>query len=159
MHANLGPEVAGLVDVAAGYKTLPHVDMHTTATKVLTLLDRTVRGEIRPVGAIVRPGRILGYCCDGAWTYDGLVDEQRSGVRIVLGEQVKPGAMEIEWWDADRGVLLNTESLAHAGGPLALTPPTFRRRPIDMPPTPAIMNTNALEPARSSPAWISPMGG
>lgn len=59
MHANLGPEVAALVDVAAGYKTLPHVDMHTTATKVLTLLDRMVRGEIRPVGAIVRPGRIL----------------------------------------------------------------------------------------------------
>ncbi|MBM3522981.1 MAG: M81 family metallopeptidase [Alphaproteobacteria bacterium] len=59
MHANLGPEVASLVDVAAGYKTLPHVDMDATATKVLTLLDRTMRGEIKPVGAIARPGRIL----------------------------------------------------------------------------------------------------
>ncbi|MCW5752124.1 MAG: M81 family metallopeptidase, partial [Alphaproteobacteria bacterium] len=59
MHANLGPEMVELLDIAAGYKTLPHIDMHDTAAKVLALLDRCVRGEVRPKGALVRPGHIL----------------------------------------------------------------------------------------------------
>lgn len=59
MHANLDPETVRLVDVGAGYKTLPHLDMRETAERVLGLLARTVAGEIRPVGALARPGRIL----------------------------------------------------------------------------------------------------
>lgn len=59
MHANLTPQLVALCTVAAGYKTLPHLDMHETAAKVLRLLDRTVAGVIRPVGALVRPGRVL----------------------------------------------------------------------------------------------------
>ena len=35
MHANLGPEIVATADIAAGYKTLPHVDMRETAAKVL----------------------------------------------------------------------------------------------------------------------------
>ena len=31
LHANLDPAIAGLVDVAVGYKTHPHVDMFETA--------------------------------------------------------------------------------------------------------------------------------
>lgn len=59
MHANLGPDMVELLDIAAGYKTLPHIDMHDTAAKVLKLLDRRVRGEVRPTGVLVRPGHIL----------------------------------------------------------------------------------------------------
>lgn len=59
MHANLSPRLVQLATVACGYKTLPHLDMHDTAAKVLGLLDRTVAGEIAPVGALVRPGRVL----------------------------------------------------------------------------------------------------
>ena len=60
LHANLNPEMAKLVDVASGYRTYPHVDMRETAARVLALLERTVAGEIRPVGAIRNTGRLLG---------------------------------------------------------------------------------------------------
>jgi microcystin degradation protein MlrC len=60
LHANLSPEMAKLVDAASGYRTYPHVDMRDTADRVLGLLERTVAGKIRPVGAIRNTGRLLG---------------------------------------------------------------------------------------------------
>lgn len=59
MHANLGPEVVEVIDVGAGYKTLPHLDMRETAGRVLSMLEATVAGRLRPVGRLVRPGCIL----------------------------------------------------------------------------------------------------
>jgi microcystin degradation protein MlrC len=59
MHGNFGPEIVRLADVAAGYKTLPHLDMYETAERVLNLLIATVEGRIKPVGALARPGCIL----------------------------------------------------------------------------------------------------
>lgn len=59
LHANLDPAIAGLVDVAAGYKTHPHVDMDATAAKALGLLDRLVAGDIRPLCAVAKTGCIL----------------------------------------------------------------------------------------------------
>ncbi len=90
-------------------------------------VEATVNGAILWSRAWVRPGRILGYCSDSEWTMDGLIMDERSDARIILGEQVKPGAMDLEWWDADRGVILNRETITHAGGPLRLSPPAFRR--------------------------------
>lgn len=48
MHACLDPAIGGLVDVLTGYRTYPHVDMDQTARRALALLDKAVRGEIRP---------------------------------------------------------------------------------------------------------------
>ncbi|HEX2116609.1 MAG TPA: M81 family metallopeptidase [Alphaproteobacteria bacterium] len=59
MHGNFGPDIVALADVAAGYKTLPHLDMFDAAERVLNLLTATVEGRIRPVGALARPGCIL----------------------------------------------------------------------------------------------------
>jgi microcystin degradation protein MlrC len=59
MHGNFGPEIVRLADVAAGYKTLPHLDMFDTGKKVLDMLLATVEGRIRPVGALARPGCVL----------------------------------------------------------------------------------------------------
>jgi microcystin degradation protein MlrC len=59
MHGNFGPEIVRLADVAAGYKTLPHLDMFEAAERVLSLLVDTVEGRLRPVGALARPGCIL----------------------------------------------------------------------------------------------------
>jgi microcystin degradation protein MlrC len=59
MHGNFGPEIVRLADVAAGYKTLPHLDMYDAAERVLGLLFATVEGRIKPVGALARPGCIL----------------------------------------------------------------------------------------------------
>lgn len=59
LHANLCPQVAGLADIVAGYKTYPHVDMYETARKALALLERTLAGELRPVVRIEKVGAIL----------------------------------------------------------------------------------------------------
>jgi microcystin degradation protein MlrC len=59
MHGNFGPDIVRLADVAAGYKTLPHLDMYDAAERVLGLLVATVEGRIKPVGALARPGCIL----------------------------------------------------------------------------------------------------
>ncbi len=59
LHANASQPEADLLDVAVGYKCHPHTDMAETAEKALDLLARTVRGEIRPVSAVVRTGAIL----------------------------------------------------------------------------------------------------
>lgn len=59
LHANLHPGIAGLVTFAAGYKEHPHIDMKDTALVVLNALDRTMRGEIRPVGHIAKLEAIL----------------------------------------------------------------------------------------------------
>lgn len=48
MHACLPAEIADQVDILTGYRSYPHVDMHETAMRALTLLDRRVRGEIAP---------------------------------------------------------------------------------------------------------------
>jgi microcystin degradation protein MlrC len=59
MHGNFGPDIVGLADVAAGYKTLPHLDMFETGKKVLDMLLAKVEGRIKPIGALVRPGCVL----------------------------------------------------------------------------------------------------
>lgn len=59
LHGNMDPRIAGLVTVAAGFKEHPHTDMKQTAERVLRLLDRTVRGEVRPVGHIAKLDAIL----------------------------------------------------------------------------------------------------
>src|SRR5690606_39535280 len=45
LHANLAPEVAELVDFAAGYKTYPHVDMFETAEQALHMVARLAEGR------------------------------------------------------------------------------------------------------------------
>lgn len=59
LHANLDPRIAGLVTVAAGFKEHPHTDMKETAERVLSVLDRTVKGLVRPVGHIAKLDAIL----------------------------------------------------------------------------------------------------
>ena len=39
-------------DVVVGYKCHPHTDMAETATKALDILERRIKGEVRPVAAI-----------------------------------------------------------------------------------------------------------
>ncbi|BCB17801.1 M81 family metallopeptidase [Bosea sp. ANAM02] len=59
LHANLDPRIADLVTFAAGFKEHPHVDMKETAELVLDVLDRTVKGEVHPVGHIAKLDAIL----------------------------------------------------------------------------------------------------
>lgn len=59
MHANLGQPLVDRLDVLAGYKTLPHVDMAETAERVLAMLTAMAAADLRPARALARPGYIL----------------------------------------------------------------------------------------------------
>jgi microcystin degradation protein MlrC len=59
LHANIGAEHVGLIDLAAGYKTYPHVDMAQTAGKLLRQLVALGEGRLEPKGAIVKLPLIL----------------------------------------------------------------------------------------------------
>ncbi|MCK4867985.1 MAG: M81 family metallopeptidase [Alphaproteobacteria bacterium] len=59
LHANMAWEIGSLIEIAAGFKTYPHVDTYETAEKALDLLARTVAGEIKPYVAIERGGLVL----------------------------------------------------------------------------------------------------
>jgi len=73
-----------------------------------------------------RPGRMLGYLLDQAWGL-GKGERELDGVTIGIAATARPGPMVVEWWDADRGVLIDRVDLVHAGGTLELHAPPFRR--------------------------------
>ncbi|MGH8810486.1 MAG: M81 family metallopeptidase [Advenella sp.] len=59
LHANLGQTHAALLDVAAGYRTYPHIDMYETAERVLAGLVAIANETVRTVVHICKPGLIL----------------------------------------------------------------------------------------------------
>jgi microcystin degradation protein MlrC len=59
LHANLGPEMIDLVDIAVGYKTYPHIDMAEVGARAIALAVDTVAGRIRPVCALAKVPAIL----------------------------------------------------------------------------------------------------
>jgi hypothetical protein len=73
-----------------------------------------------------RPGRALGYLLDNDWGRGG-VERAIGGAGVRLPGEVKAGAMRLEWWDADRGVVVQRKDFEHPGGTLDLPAPDFRR--------------------------------
>lgn len=59
LHAHIGQQMLDLIDIAAGYKTYPHIDMAETGAKVIELLTRMVDGAIQPVSALAKIPAIL----------------------------------------------------------------------------------------------------
>ncbi len=59
MHANLSQQCGPLLDMAAGYRTYPHVDMRETAERVLQGLVRIVDEGLRTRVEVHKPGLLL----------------------------------------------------------------------------------------------------
>ena len=57
-HANMSPQIAGLLDGASAYRTYPHTDMDRAATRALRLLERALGGEAIH-GCLVKHPRVL----------------------------------------------------------------------------------------------------
>ena len=57
-HANMSPQIPGLLDGASAYRTYPHTDMDAAATRALRLLARALRGEALH-GCLVKHPRVL----------------------------------------------------------------------------------------------------
>ena len=66
-HGNVSPDAANAADVLVGYQTYPHVDQRECGLKAAELLTRAVKGEVRPVCAVAKPGmfiNLLGQATD-----------------------------------------------------------------------------------------------
>ena len=74
-----------------------------------------------------KPGHIYAYLLDWDWGYDGVQSPLLENVHIQIGQNIKAGAMHIEWWDASIGHRLSAETFTHDSGPLRLRAPAFRR--------------------------------
>ena len=59
LHGNLANELANYLTTGSVYRTYPHIDMRETAWRVLSVLERTVEGEIKPVCRILNEGLLL----------------------------------------------------------------------------------------------------
>jgi microcystin degradation protein MlrC len=55
LHANIGQAMVDRCDLVTTYDTYPHVDAAARAREAVELLVRTIRGEIRPAMALVKP--------------------------------------------------------------------------------------------------------
>ena len=58
-HANLAQESVTAADIITGFRYSPHTDMWETGARAARLLVRTIRGEIKPVMAMAKPGIAL----------------------------------------------------------------------------------------------------
>ncbi len=54
-HANISPEIVDAATALVVYKTNPHVDQRERGLQAASILARTVRGEVRPKCALVKP--------------------------------------------------------------------------------------------------------
>ncbi|MCX6046923.1 MAG: M81 family metallopeptidase [Chloroflexi bacterium] len=59
LHANVTEQMVRQTTALIGYHTAPHVDMYETAQRALTLLIKTIAGEVQPVAALRRIPMIL----------------------------------------------------------------------------------------------------
>lgn len=58
-HANLAPESLAAADVITGFRYSPHTDMWETGARAARILLKALRGEVRPVMAMAKPGVAL----------------------------------------------------------------------------------------------------
>lgn len=54
-HANIGQSLVDAATIVVGYDTYPHIDLSERAQEATYLLARTIRGEIDPQMALVKP--------------------------------------------------------------------------------------------------------
>jgi len=89
LHAHLGQPMLDLIDVAAGYKTYPHIDMKETGARVITLLTALASGRIRPVCALAKVPAI--YTSFNMRTTDGPMAEMAA---LAAAWRAKPGILD-----------------------------------------------------------------
>jgi microcystin degradation protein MlrC len=90
LHANMHPDLATLLDVATGYRTHPHVDMHETGRRALAMLKDALEGRTRPTGAIAKLGAILPSI--NMRTADGPMAEMEA---LARDAEARPGVLDV----------------------------------------------------------------
>lgn len=90
LHANLGAEMANLLDATSGYHTYPHVDMHLAAQRTLEMLLAKADGRCVPRIAMGKLPAILPSF--NMRTDDGPMAEMQ---RLADGWRRRPGMLDV----------------------------------------------------------------
>lgn len=163
LHANLGPEMIGQLDIATGYKTYPHIDKDVAATQALTCLVAMVNGRVAPVSAVAKVKAI--YTSFNMRTTDGPMAEIAA-----LAEEwrAQPGVLEatvfggFAYGDSPFAgptalvVTDNDPALARRAADALATEMAARRRRFEIkPPSPAEAIAQALATPGDKPAAVT----
>lgn len=78
-HANVSEEIVEHSDVLITYKENPHVDTKERGIQAATIISGMIRGEVRPVQAIVKPPMIVNIIYQNTFAepYKPVTDESR----------------------------------------------------------------------------------
>ncbi|MBM3533527.1 MAG: M81 family metallopeptidase [Alphaproteobacteria bacterium] len=68
-HCNVTREMARLSSIITAFRTSPHVDQYETALRAAAILDRAMRGEVKPRVYLARRAALNAF--DSARTYTG----------------------------------------------------------------------------------------
>lgn len=90
LHAHLAPEMLACLDIAAGYKTYPHIDMDATAKLVLDAVTAQAEGKLAPRQAIGKLPAILPSF--NMRTTDGPMAELQG---LAQAWRAKPGMIDV----------------------------------------------------------------
>jgi len=101
-------------------------DLRDARGASVPLIATSLSGELW-ARAWARPGRMLGYVLDRAWGAHGGPAREHPDALVEIGASIAPGTLQVSWWDADRGVVRQSETLSHSGGELSLVVPPFSR--------------------------------
>lgn len=92
LHANVTDAMVRYADILTSYRTTPHVDQHETGRRASGLLQRALRGEIRPRTRVARRPMVAGM--DLGRTL-GDTPMTRLQARARDWEQGEPAALDI----------------------------------------------------------------
>jgi len=59
LHGNLDPAVLNYTDIVCGYHSSPHLDMNETGKRAVRLLIDSLKGKIKPVSVMAKPGIVV----------------------------------------------------------------------------------------------------
>ena len=96
----------------------------TNAHKLLSSQDKSW------AGAWGNNQRLLGYAVNKSWSFDGSMKDTTFQSTITIPKELVDSSAKslvIEWWDADKGVLLKSLTIANPQQQLALKTPPFKR--------------------------------
>ncbi|TVR13890.1 MAG: hypothetical protein EA401_05770 [Planctomycetota bacterium] len=73
------------------------------------------------------PERILGYIIDRPWGFDGSQRDSDRSITLRMSLPNDTHTWRWQWWDADRGIILDEHVIQAHNGELKATTPDFRR--------------------------------
>lgn len=131
LHANVTPEMCEAANILCAYRTYPHVDQAATALRAAGLLERAMRGDVRPRLVFAQGATGVGLD-DGRTTAEGPMTEalRMAEAAEAAGDGVLSVSLQAGFWhsnlpDAGSSVVLTVD--AAAGGDPAAVAETFVR--------------------------------